>query len=90
LNLGSRGGGGNAPGLVDGVNSPEMIVKVSSLHVSLIQEDNADVKHFKNTLIYILTRQRQAAEKADGEDKKRADWEDVDVIGGCLKMGIPT
>ena len=29
LNLGSRGGGGNAPGLVDGVNSPEMIVKVS-------------------------------------------------------------
>ena len=31
LNLGSRGGGGNAPGLVDGVNSPEMIVKVSSL-----------------------------------------------------------
>jgi vacuolar protein sorting-associated protein 35 len=63
---------------------------LSQLDILTRRRTKADRQHFKNTLIYILTRQRQAAEKADGEDKKRADWEDVDVIGGCLKMGIPT
>jgi hypothetical protein len=36
-----------------------------------------------------MTRQRQAAEKGAGEEKKRDDWDEVDVVGGCLKMGIP-
>ncbi|WVR05955.1 hypothetical protein IAU60_002982 [Kwoniella sp. DSM 27419] len=76
-----------AGGLVEGVTSGDMIVK-----------------HFRNTLTYIQGRQRQAAEAvesaSDGGDKeagsgeeeegvkKKVDWESVDVIGGCLKMGI--
>ncbi|WVF70542.1 hypothetical protein IAT40_005333 [Kwoniella sp. CBS 6097] len=73
----SVGGGG----LVEGVASGEMIVK-----------------HFRNTLTYIQGRQRQAAdspeteteaEATEGEEaKKKVDWESVDVVGGCLKMGI--
>ncbi|OCF38322.1 vacuolar protein sorting-associated protein VPS35 [Kwoniella heveanensis CBS 569] len=71
----SVGGGG----LVEGVASGEMIVK-----------------HFRNTLTYIQGRQRQVAdssesevEPAEGEEaKKKVDWESVDVVGGCLKMGI--
>ncbi|WWC86333.1 uncharacterized protein L201_001206 [Kwoniella dendrophila CBS 6074] len=87
------GGGHHHPssagsgGLVEGVNDGEMIIK-----------------HFRNTLTYIQGRQRQAAESTDnsnsddntssteggenGETKKKVDWESVDVIGGCLKMGI--
>ncbi|WWD17800.1 hypothetical protein CI109_102242 [Kwoniella shandongensis] len=69
----SVGGGG----LVEGVAGGEMIVK-----------------HFRNTLTYIQGRQRQAAEQDSGseaedeEGKKKVDWESVDVIGGCLKMGL--
>ncbi|WWC58657.1 uncharacterized protein I303_101201 [Kwoniella dejecticola CBS 10117] len=67
-----------AGGLVEGVGEGEMIVK-----------------HFRNTLHYIQGRQCQAAEadttaETEGaeEDKKKVDWESVDVVGGCLKMGI--
>ncbi|GFZ43598.1 Vacuolar protein sorting-associated protein 35 [Saitozyma sp. JCM 24511] len=70
------------PGLVDGVNSPDMIVK-----------------HFRNTLTYIAMRQRQHAERTEGATDgeapaegeaapKTVDWEAVDVVGGCLKMGV--
>ena len=57
------------------------------------------MQHFRNTLGYIQTKQRRAGEmeNADGEagegggeeaEKKKVDWEAVDVVGGCLKMGI--
>jgi len=52
------------------------------------------LQHFRNTLNYIQTRQTQAGEREDdveGEEKdglKKVDWESVDVVGGCLKMGI--
>ncbi|KAK4688331.1 vacuolar protein sorting-associated protein 35, partial [Tremellales sp. Uapishka_1] len=64
------------PGLVDGVNSPEMIIK-----------------HFRNTLNYIQIRQKRSADKGSNEEEeegeeKKIDWESVDVVGGCLKMGI--
>jgi vacuolar protein sorting-associated protein 35 len=69
------------PGLVDGINTPDMIVK-----------------HFKNTLRYIKSKQRQYAnrdresEDGEGDDDaeggKPVDWSAVDVVGGCLKMGI--
>lgn len=54
-------------------------------------------QHFRNTLSYIQTRQRQAADAGDGDDEvegeegteaKKVDWEAVDVAGECLKMGI--
>jgi len=81
-----------APGLVDGVNAPDMIVRVS-YHVLIITVRLIN-QHFRNTLNYIQTRQRQAGEREDdveGEEKdgvKKVDWESVDVVGGCLKMGI--
>ncbi|KAL1410661.1 retromer complex subunit Vps35 [Vanrija albida] len=65
------------PGLVDGVNSPDLIVK-----------------HFKNTLRYIQSKQTQAARASDApadgddEDAKPVDWSAVDVVGGSLKMGL--
>lgn len=49
----------------------------------------ADTQHFKNTLRYIQNKQRahRDAPEAEGEDKP-ADWSAVDVVGGCLKMGL--
>ncbi|EIN13275.1 vacuolar protein sorting-associated protein 35 [Punctularia strigosozonata HHB-11173 SS5] len=49
------------PGLLEGVQTPEMIAR-----------------HFKNTLLYIQTK------KAAGGGR----WDEVDVVGAMLKMGI--
>lgn len=60
------------------------------------------LQHFKNTLRYIQNKQGQhaaqaeadargespAADDEDGEGAKPVDWSAVDVVGGCLKMGI--
>ncbi|OBZ78573.1 Vacuolar protein sorting-associated protein 35 [Grifola frondosa] len=54
------------PGLLEGVQTPEMITR-----------------HFRNTLMYIQTKKAGAAE---GEAASR--WDDVDVVGAILKMGI--
>lgn len=51
------------PGLIEGVQTPEMINK-----------------HFRNTLAYIQS--RKAAASADPR------WDEVDVVGALLKMGI--
>ena len=50
----------------------------------------ADMQHFRNTLTYIQTRQRQDGEKEDTEEDgvKRVDWDQVDIVGGALKMGL--
>lgn len=52
-------------GLIDGVQTPEMITR-----------------HFRNTLHYIQAR-KQAA-----ENPAASRWEEVDVVGALLKMGI--
>jgi vacuolar protein sorting-associated protein 35 len=49
------------PGLLEGVQTPEMITK-----------------HFRNTLLYIQTK------KAAGGGR----WDEVDVVGAMLKMGL--
>ncbi|KAK7023797.1 vacuolar protein sorting-associated protein 35 [Favolaschia claudopus] len=54
------------PGLLEGVQTPEMISR-----------------HFRNTLYYI---QRRKNAVADGAVDSR--WDDVDVVGALLKMGI--
>ena len=51
------------PGLIDGVQTPEMITR-----------------HFRNTLAYIQN--RKASAPADSR------WEEVDVVGALLKMGL--
>lgn len=58
------------PGLVEGVQTPDMIAR-----------------HFRNTLAYIQRRKNQAQ---GGAEAGAADprWEEVDVVGACLKMGI--
>ncbi|PPQ98964.1 hypothetical protein CVT24_003460 [Panaeolus cyanescens] len=56
------------PGLIEGVQTPEMITK-----------------HFKNTLVYIQKRKYAASEGASGVDSR---WDEVDVVGALLKMGI--
>lgn len=59
------------PGLLEGVQTPEMITR-----------------HFRSTLSYIQNKKVSAAELADnGGPSSR--WEDVDIVGALLKMGIP-
>jgi vacuolar protein sorting-associated protein 35 len=54
------------PGLIEGVQTPEMITK-----------------HFRNTLVYI-----QRKKYAASEGSADLCWDDVDVVGALLKMGI--
>nr|GAT58022.1 vacuolar protein sorting-associated protein 35 [Mycena chlorophos] len=54
------------PGLIEGVQTPEMITR-----------------HFRNTLVYI---QRRKNAVSDGSADSR--WDDVDVVGALLKMGL--
>ncbi|GLB36714.1 putative plays a role in vesicular protein sorting [Lyophyllum shimeji] len=56
------------PGLIEGVQTPEMITR-----------------HFKNTLAYI---QRRKNASYDGNTPVDTRWDDVDVVGALLKMGI--
>ncbi|OCB90773.1 vacuolar protein sorting-associated protein 35 [Sanghuangporus baumii] len=51
------------PGLIEGVQTPDMIVR-----------------HFCNTLLYIQNRK-----SSPGADAR---WDEVDVVGGMLKMGL--
>jgi len=56
------------PGLVEGVQTPEMITK-----------------HFRNTLVYIQRKKYAASEGIAGVDPR---WDEVDIVGALLKMGI--
>ncbi|EAU93279.2 vacuolar protein sorting-associated protein 35 [Coprinopsis cinerea okayama7 len=56
------------PGLIEGVQTPEMITR-----------------HFRNTLIHIQNRKNAAMDGEPGIDPR---WDDVDVVGAVLKMGI--
>lgn len=55
------------PGLIEGVQTPEMIIR-----------------HFRNTLYYIQTKKHAAS----GDAGANARYEEVDVVGALLKMGI--
>lgn len=57
---------GQAVGLIEGVGSPEAIVR-----------------HFKNVLLYIQEKRRES------QDSFTNRFEDVDVAGPCLKLGLP-
>ncbi|THV01238.1 vacuolar protein sorting-associated protein 35 [Dendrothele bispora CBS 962.96] len=56
------------PGLIEGVQTPEMITR-----------------HFRNTLYYIQRRKNAAAEGSSPNDSR---WDEVEVVGAMLKMGI--
>lgn len=53
------------PGLIEGVQTPEMISR-----------------HFRNTLYYIQTKKNTAAGSGDSR------WDEVEVVGAVLKMGM--
>ncbi len=63
------------PGILEGVQTPEMINR-----------------HFRNTLMYIQTKKAAAAAAAEtaSSDTTESRWDDVDIVGAVLKMGIPT
>lgn len=54
------------PGLLEGVQTPEMITR-----------------HFRNTLVYIQSKKATAA-----SEPGTTRWEDVEIVGALLKMGI--
>jgi len=54
------------PGLIEGVQTPDMITR-----------------HFRNTLAYIQTKKNMV-----GSGNSNPRWDDVDVVGALLKMGI--
>lgn len=54
------------PGLLEGVQTPEMITR-----------------HFRNTLVYIQSKKAAAA-----VDPGTSRWEDVEIVGALLKLGI--
>ncbi len=53
------------PGLLEGVQTPDMITR-----------------HFRNTLSYIQ------AKKLTGDGTPSTRWDDVDIVGALLKMGL--
>jgi vacuolar protein sorting-associated protein 35 len=55
------------PGLLEGVQTPDMITR-----------------HFRNTLYYIQGKKAEGS----GDAGIRERWEEVDVVGALLKMGI--
>jgi hypothetical protein len=57
------------PGLIEGVQTPEMIIR-----------------HFRNSLYYIQRRKDAAAEGSGSASDSR--WDEVEVVGALLKMGI--
>ena len=59
------------PGLLEGVQTPEMISR-----------------HFRNTLYYIQSKKIAAAGAGTDSASGAARWDDVDVVGAMLKMGI--
>lgn len=60
------------PGLLEGVQTPEMITR-----------------HFRNTLVYIQGKKAAAAAAADAGGAAESRWDDVDIVGATIKMGIP-
>ncbi|KAI0641093.1 vacuolar protein sorting-associated protein 35 [Trametes meyenii] len=60
------------PGLLEGVQTPEMITR-----------------HFRNTLVYIQSKKAAAAAAAEG-GAAESRWDDVDVVGATLKLGVPS
>lgn len=63
------------PGLLEGVQTPEAITR-----------------HFRNSLVFIQTKKAAAAAAVENGNPTEitARWDDVDVVGAVLKMGIPS
>jgi vacuolar protein sorting-associated protein 35 len=56
------------PALLEGVQTPEMIIR-----------------HFRNTLVHI---QRRKNEVGESHPDTGSHWDNVDVVGAMLKMGL--
>lgn len=73
---------------IDNISSPD--IHSSQLAppglIEGVQTPEMISRHFRNTLIYIHQRKNAAVEGIKPEVNSR--WNEVDVVGACLKMGI--
>ena len=53
-----------------------------------VQTPDAIQRHFRNTLYYIQTKKNAAAGGGAGAGGASARWDEVEVVGALLKMGI--
>ncbi|KZT09009.1 vacuolar protein sorting-associated protein 35 [Laetiporus sulphureus 93-53] len=76
-------------GSIDNVSSPDVHPSQRAPPGLLegVQTPDMITRHFRNTLMYIQSK-KNAAETAAENGTATSRWEDVDVIGACLKMGI--
>lgn len=76
-------------GAIDNISSPDVHPSQRAPPGLLegVQTPDMITRHFRNTLMYIQSKKNAAATAAEnGSATSR--WDDVDVIGACLKMGI--
>jgi len=72
---------------IDNISSPDVhpSQRAPPSLIEGVQTPDMITKHFRNTLIHIQRKKYAAAEGAAAVDPR---WEEVDVVGALLKMGI--
>ncbi|KAF8584956.1 vacuolar protein sorting-associated protein 35 [Ramaria rubella] len=76
---------------IDNISSPD--VHPSSRAppglIEGLQTPDMITRHFRNTLLYIQSKKDALSNSEDEGEKVHQRWEEVDVVGATLKMGIP-
>jgi vacuolar protein sorting-associated protein 35 len=73
---------------IDNISSPDVhpSQRAPPGLIEGVQTPEMITRHFRNTLIHIKRRKNVAAQGANYDlDSK---WNEVDVVGACLKMGL--
>lgn len=53
-----------------------------------VQTPDMITRHFRNTLLYIQSKKDTLSKASEDGEKVNPRWEEVDVVGATLKMGI--
>ncbi|KAF8525127.1 vacuolar protein sorting-associated protein 35 [Hysterangium stoloniferum] len=75
---------------IDNISSPD-VHPSSRAPLGLIegvQTPDMITRHFRNTLLFIQAKKAALANSTEGVEKIHQRWEEVDVVGATLKMGI--
>jgi len=69
---------------IDNISSPDIhpSVRAPSGLLEGVQTPDMIIRHFRNTLVYIRSK------KQSGEGPRSPGWDDVDVVGASLKLGL--
>lgn len=72
---------------IDNITSPDVhpTQRAPPGLIEGVQVPDMIVRHFRNTLYHIHRRKIAAEEGTTGVDPR---WDDVDVVGALLKMGV--